>query len=107
RDSAIAAQPWRISGARRIPAKQPSLGGYAARDGVASHTLFARARHLRPILHLQAGDQPVGPTLGPEDRRLAFLDIEPILAERIDDVGLVGDEDVVLFLRGHPRQHLA
>jgi hypothetical protein len=45
----------------------------------------------RPFIHLHAGDELVAAVLGTEDRRLALLDVEPVLAQGIDDVGLVRD----------------
>src|SRR5262245_2799083 len=42
-----------------------------------------------------------------EDGCLAFLNVEPVLAECIDDVGSVRDEDVVLARFGRLCQHRA
>src|ERR1043166_6669772 len=47
--------------------------------------LFGR-RDARPVRHLNAGDRHVLPVLGTEDRGLALLHLEPVLAERVDDV---------------------
>jgi hypothetical protein len=51
---------------------------------------------VRPIRHLHAGDQDVFAVLGPEHRRLAFLHVKPILAERVADVRLVRDQKVLM-----------
>src|SRR5262245_39868062 len=40
---------------------------------------------LRPVLHLHARDQLVLAALGFENRRFAFLHIEPLLPEGVDD----------------------
>ena len=42
---------------------------------------------------MQAGDQDVLAVLGTEERSLALFYVEPILAERIDDVRLVRNEN--------------
>jgi hypothetical protein len=42
-----------------------------------------------------AAGQQVLAVLGTEDRGFALLDLEPILAERVDDVRLVGDQNRV------------
>src|SRR5262250_802757 len=46
----------------------------------------------RPLADLHTGDQREPVSLGLEDRRFAFLDLEPILAERVEDVRLVRDD---------------
>ena len=43
---------------------------------------------LRPVLHLHARHEPILAVLGLENRCFAFLHIEPVLAQGIDDVGL-------------------
>ena len=54
-----------------------------------------RRRDVRPLFHLHAGDELVATVIGPEDRGLALFDVEPVLAERIDDVRLVRNENRV------------
>src|SRR6516164_562220 len=49
----------------------------------------------RPVFHLHSRDEPVATVLGAEDRGFALFDLEPILAERIDDVRLVRNENRV------------
>src|SRR5262249_8330745 len=58
--------------------------------------LFYRDGKLGPLLHLDACYQLVTMVFWLENRRFAFLDVEPVFAECVDDVGLVGDENVVL-----------
>ena len=49
-----------------------------------------------PLRDLHARDQgEAALAVGPEDRGLAFADVEPVLAEGVDDVGLVADQDDV------------
>src|ERR1700730_5220596 len=62
---------------------------------------------LGPVLHLHASHKPILAVLGLENRCFAFLHIEPVLAQGIDDVGFVRDEESVFALFGHLRQHLA
>jgi len=62
---------------------------------------------LRPVLHLHARDQLILGTLGFENRRFAFLHIEPLLPEGVDDVGLMRDQESVFALFGRARQHIA
>src|SRR6516165_1981979 len=62
---------------------------------------------LRPVLHLHARHEPILAVLGIENRCFAFLHIEPVLAQRIDDVGLVRDEEGIFALFWHLPQHLA
>src|SRR5215467_16357516 len=50
---------------------------------------------VRPFLHLHSGDELVATVLGTEERGLSLFDVEPVLAERIDDVRLVRNEDRV------------
>src|SRR5262245_65204770 len=46
----------------------------------------------RPIRHLQASQGLAAAAVRLEDRRLAFLHLEPILAEGVENVRLVGDD---------------
>src|SRR5262245_23780083 len=62
---------------------------------------------LRPVLHLQPRHKPILAILGLKNRCFALLHIEPVLAQGIDDVGLVRNEESVFALFGHVRQHLA
>ena len=62
---------------------------------------------LRPILHLHTRHQLILATLRFEDRRFAFLHIEPLPPQGVDNVGLVRDKDAVFALFGRMRQHLA
>src|SRR2546426_10092132 len=55
-----------------------------------------RLRDSAPLVRLQADNQLVTTAaVRPEDGGLAFAHVEPILAERIHDVRLVGDDDDV------------
>ena len=54
-----------------------------------------RRRDARPFFHLHAGNEFVATVLGPKDRGLALFDVEPVLAERINDVRLVRNENRV------------
>src|SRR5215831_12675042 len=44
------------------------------------------SNELRPVLHLHARHEPILAVLGLENRCFAFLHIEPVLAQSIDDV---------------------
>src|SRR6516162_9264806 len=69
--------------------------------------LLRRHRDAGPFVHLHPGQELVAAVLRAEDRSLAFFHVEPILAERIDDVRLVRDENGVgAWLRGGT-DHLA
>src|ERR1700759_914296 len=59
-----------------------------------SRWLFRR-RKACPFIHLHPCDQMIAAVLGTEDRGFAFFHLEPVLAERIQDVRLVGDDDGV------------
>src|ERR1700755_1807930 len=54
-----------------------------------------RRGDARPFFHLHASDELVATVLGTEERGLALFDVEPILAERIDDVRLMSNENRV------------
>src|SRR4051794_5405755 len=54
-------------------------------------TLFRRG-DARPFIHLYARDHCIRTAVRLKDRRLAFLDVKPIPAKSIDDVGLVRDD---------------
>src|ERR1700722_8903835 len=71
-------------------------------------TLLRRdGRNARPLVHLDAGNELVATIGGTEDRGLAFLDVEPILAERCDDVRLMGDEDRIGMILRRDGEHLS
>src|SRR5262245_140352 len=70
------------------------------------HLLYG-CRNLRPFLHLHARDQVVFATFHLEDGCFAFLDVEPVLPESINDVWLVRNENVVRAIVGRPAQHVA
>src|SRR6185503_13947673 len=70
------------------------------------HLLCGR-RNLRPVLHLHAREQVVFAPFRLENGCFAFLDVEPVLPECIDDVWLVRNENVVRALVGRPGQHVA
>src|SRR5262249_23680431 len=53
--------------------------------------LLRRRRDTGPFVHLHPGNELVAAVLRAEQRSLAFLHVEPILAERIDDLRLVRD----------------
>src|SRR5262245_43041662 len=57
--------------------------------------LFCRCCNTRPIRHLQTCHQDVLAVFRAENRRLPLLYVEPILAQRIEDVRLVGNENGV------------
>jgi hypothetical protein len=57
--------------------------------------LFRCEGNARPRVHLYACDERVAAILGTEDRCLTLSHIEPVLAETIDDVWLMGDENGV------------
>src|SRR5215475_9049956 len=50
---------------------------------------------VRPLFHLHASDELVAAVLGAEKRGFPLFDIEPVLAECIDDVRLVRNENGV------------
>src|SRR5262249_23728864 len=76
----------RLTPSRWLPACRPQPTDRSVRiDG-----------ELRPVLHLHPRHEPVFAALWLEDRGLALLDVEPVLAQGVDDIGLVGDKDVVL-----------
>src|SRR5262252_8862765 len=72
-----------------------ALTGFLSMRASTIGRLFRGGGDARPIGHLHAGDQHVFPVLGTEDRGLAFLHLKPVLAERVDDVRLMADEDRV------------
>src|SRR5215471_5242143 len=69
--------------------------------------LFCRCRNPRPVRHLKSYDQDVLAVFGSENRRFALLHIKPILAQRIEDVRLVGNENGVGARLWGYRQQLA
>src|SRR5215472_3272529 len=82
---------------------EPNCGSFPADRG--PHPSFGGASPLSSGGSAPRGSMPV--ILGLENRCLAFLHIEPALAQGVDDVGLVRDEESVFALFGHLRQHLA
>src|SRR5689334_18094784 len=58
------------------------------------YTSFRRC-DARPFFHLHSGYELVAAVVRAEDGGLALFDVEPVLAERIDDVRLVRDENRV------------
>src|SRR5262249_11380548 len=50
-------------------------------------------RELAPLVGLHARDQFISAAAGLEHRRLTFAHVEPVLAEGIENIGLVGDDD--------------
>src|SRR5262245_38080106 len=59
------------------------------------HLRLLRRCDMGPVFHLHSGYELVATVLGAEDGGLALFDVEPVLAERIDDVRLVRDHDRV------------
>jgi hypothetical protein len=57
--------------------------------------LFRCEGDARPRVHLYACDERVAAIFGTEDRCLTLSHIEPVLAQTIDDVWLMGDENGV------------
>src|SRR5262245_65729628 len=103
---------WRVSNAiRSIEALRRVRGCFrlwcGPRRAHECAPLLDGNSELRPVLHLHARDQLVLAALGFENRRFAFLHIEPLLPEGVDDVGLMRDQESVFALFGRPRQHIA
>ena len=69
----------------------PGRGVTETSAGSVSAPLFD-GNELRPVLHLHARNKPILAILGLENRCFAFLHIEPVLAQGIDDVWFVRDE---------------
>src|SRR5512144_2267478 len=65
-----------------------------------------RRGDMRPFFHLHAGDELVATALGAEEGGLAFFDVKPILAESIDDVRLVRNENRVGARRRYGAEQL-
>jgi hypothetical protein len=57
--------------------------------------LFRRRGDMRPIFHLNAGDELVAAIRRAEDRGFTFFHVESVLAERSDNIWLVRDENRV------------
>src|SRR5215471_3717998 len=93
---------------RSAPSQHFGFASSVSRTGypIIRLPLFDR-NELRPVLHLHALHEPILAVLGLENRCFAFLHIEPVLAQGIDDVGLVRDEEGVFAPFGPLRQHLA
>src|SRR6516164_10206642 len=69
--------------------------------GEAPPGLLRRHRDAGPFVHLHPGEELVAAVLRAEERCLAFFHVEPIFAERIEDVRLMRDENGVgACLRG-------
>src|SRR5215470_5369086 len=69
--------------------------------------LVRRRCDTGPLVHLHAGDEPVAAVLRPEQGGFALLHVEPILAQRRNDVRLVRYEDGVRAGRRLDGEHLA
>jgi hypothetical protein len=54
-----------------------------------------RRTDVGPFFHLHASDELVGTALGAEEGGLAFFNVKPILAESIDDVRFMCNENRV------------
>src|SRR5262245_60639205 len=61
---------------------------------------------LGPVFHRDTREQLVFALCWFEDGCFPFLDIEPVLAEGVDDVRLVRDENIVFALGGRLGQHV-
>ena len=87
-----------------MPASESAGRAYSAVRGIGLElsSLLRGARYaaIRPSA---PGQPPYSRTVGLEDRGLAFLHVEPVLAESIDDVGFVRDDHDV----GAAWRHLA
>src|ERR1700736_563410 len=57
--------------------------------------LLRRHRDAGPFVHLHPRKELVAAVLRAEDRGLTLFNVEPILAERVDDVRFVRDENGV------------
>jgi hypothetical protein len=80
-------------------------GPLAHNKSAAIDGLF-RDGNARPGGHLNAGDQKVLAVLGTEDRRVTLLHLEPSLAERVDDVRLIRNQNYAgaVFRRCRPHR---
>src|SRR5499433_4578513 len=78
-----------------------------ARRSLGPAPLLRRSRDAGPFVHLHADNERVTSVLRAEDRSLALLHVEPVLAERVDDVRLVRDEDGIGAGIGGRRKQLA
>src|SRR5215813_11580422 len=77
-----------------------------ARRGLGPAPLLRRSRDAGPFVHLHADNERVTSVLRAEDRSLALLHVEPVLAERVDDVRLVRDEDGIAARLRRGAEHL-
>src|SRR5262249_4475191 len=96
---------WRVSNAiRSIEAPRRVRGCFRFWCGLRRFhecaPLLDGNGELRPVLHLHARDHLILATLGFENRRFAFLHIEPLLPEGVDDVGLMRIRKVFLPFSG-------
>jgi hypothetical protein len=57
------------------------------------HAWFGSRGDTRPFIHLNARQQLIAAILRSKDRSLAFFDVEPVLAQRRNDVRIVRDEN--------------
>ena len=69
-----------------------AFGGKRTSQIHATRPSLRRRSDTRPFVHLHAGDQLVAAIRRAEDRSLTLLHVEPVLAERLDNVRLVRDE---------------
>ena len=87
------------SNASWLPNNQPPPSGQSHGGSRRAGRMGSSGRRLcqaRPICGLHARDGgEAALAVGPEDRGLAFADVEPVLAEGVHDVGLMGDDDDV------------
>src|SRR5262249_61444293 len=91
RGADCAAQP---PGPHRSSSTRPVSAGKVAR---ALSLAGSVAGGFDPVYGLHAGDRDqLAEPVRMEDRRLALADLEPVLAEGVEDIGLVGDDKGVL-----------
>src|SRR5262249_48065473 len=91
-----------ISGA---PARSLSAPRSAIAPTVPSSASDGSSPGLRPLVDLYARNQDgLAVRVGLEDGRLPFLDLEPLLTQRIDDVRLVRDDQSVRARVGYCAQ---
>src|SRR5262245_22757994 len=83
-------------GAQRMPS--PSGDWY--------RSIRSRLRQLAPLVGLHAHDQFISAAAGLEHRGLAFAHVEPVLAEGVENIGLVGDDDDIGAGGRHRRREL-
>src|SRR5215831_1982530 len=88
---------FRLPRRRSSPAPAQCARGRASSSGADGSAGLVRhdLRDARPIGHLHTDDQHVLAVLGTEDPRLAFVYVPPTLAQRLEDVRLVRDQQRV------------